>query len=71
MRHDPASVAIIIILRSLKMYGMAQAVTDLTGCCQTDANSSRFPYNSNLLGGEETGHSARAAARLVLKFSRL
>jgi len=30
MRHDPASAAIIIMLRSLKMYGMAQAVTDLT-----------------------------------------
>jgi DNA replication protein DnaC len=29
MRHDPASDAVIIMLRSLKMYGMAQAVTDL------------------------------------------
>ena len=29
MRHDPASGAIIIMLRSLKMYGLAQAVTDL------------------------------------------
>ena len=29
MRHDPASAAIVIMLRSLKMYGMAQAVTDL------------------------------------------
>lgn len=29
MRHDPASGAVIIMLRSLKMYGMAQAVTDL------------------------------------------
>jgi DNA replication protein DnaC len=29
MRHDPASGAILIMLRSLKMYGMAQAVTDL------------------------------------------
>jgi len=26
MRHDPASGAIIIMLRSLKMHGMAQAV---------------------------------------------
>ena len=25
MRHDPASGAIIIMLRSLKMHGMAQA----------------------------------------------
>jgi hypothetical protein len=29
MRHDPASSAIIIMPRSLKMHGMAQAVTDL------------------------------------------
>ena len=29
MRHDPASGAVVIMLRSLKMYGMAQAVTDL------------------------------------------
>ena len=29
MRHDPASGAIVIMLRSLKMHGMAQAVTDL------------------------------------------
>ncbi len=26
MRHDPASGAMIIMLRSLKMHGMAQAV---------------------------------------------
>ena len=29
MRHDPASGAVVIMLRSLKMHGMAQAVTDL------------------------------------------
>ena len=29
MRHDPAAAAIVIMLRSLKMYGLAQAVTDL------------------------------------------
>jgi DNA replication protein DnaC len=29
MRHDPGSAAIVIMLRSLKMYGMAQAVSDL------------------------------------------
>ena len=26
MRHDPAAGAIVIMLRSLKTYGMAQAV---------------------------------------------
>lgn len=30
MRHDPASGAIAIMLRSLKMHGMAQAVAELT-----------------------------------------
>ena len=30
MRHDPAAGAIVIMLRSLKMYGMAQAVGELT-----------------------------------------
>jgi len=29
MRHDPAAGAIVIMLRSLKMYGMALAVNDL------------------------------------------
>ena len=29
MRHDPAAGAIVIMLRSLKMYGMAQALIDL------------------------------------------
>ena len=29
MRHDPAGAALIIMLRSLKMPGMAQAVQDL------------------------------------------
>ncbi|MCL1630274.1 ATP-binding protein, partial [Roseibaca sp. V10] len=28
MRHDPAGAAIVIMLRSLKMPGMAQAVQD-------------------------------------------
>jgi DNA replication protein DnaC len=30
MRHDPAAAAIIIMLRSLKMHGMAQAAAELT-----------------------------------------
>ena len=29
MRHDPASASIVITLRSLKLFGMAQAVTEL------------------------------------------
>jgi hypothetical protein len=30
MRHNPASGAIVIMLKSLKMHGMAQAVGELT-----------------------------------------
>ena len=29
MRHDPASAAVVVMLRGLKMYGMAQAADDL------------------------------------------
>ena len=29
MRHDPASAAVVIMLKCLKMHGMAQAVGDL------------------------------------------
>ena len=29
MRHNPASAAIVIMLRTLKMFGMAHAVSDL------------------------------------------
>ena len=29
MRHDPASAAIVVMLRSLKMFGMAQAASEL------------------------------------------
>ncbi|MBN9335868.1 MAG: ATP-binding protein, partial [Devosia sp.] len=30
MRHNPASGAIVIMLKQLKMHGMAQAVGELT-----------------------------------------
>lgn len=29
MLHDPAGVSIVIMLRNLKLYGMANAVDDL------------------------------------------
>ena len=29
MRHVPASAAVVVMLKALKMYGMAQAVGDL------------------------------------------
>ncbi len=44
MRHDPASGALVIMLRSLKMNGMAQAVAELT---EQDRRPSRPPCRSS------------------------
>jgi len=50
MRHDPAAGAIVIMLRSLKMYGMAQAITDLieqgapdVRCCHEGLARASYP----------------------------
>ena len=61
MRHDPASAAIIIMLRSLKMYGMAQAVTDLMeqGAPAFDA---AVPMLSQLLKAEMAEREVRSIA---------
>src|SRR5215213_7656304 len=61
MRHDPASGAIVIMLRSLKMYGMAQAVTDLIeqGAPAFDA---AVPILSQLLKAEVAEREVRSIA---------
>ena len=61
MRHDPASGAIVIMLRSLKMYGMAQAVTDLMeqGAPAFDA---AVPVLSQLLKAELAEREVRSIA---------
>jgi DNA replication protein DnaC len=61
MRHDPASGAVIIMLRSLKMYGMAQAVTDLMeqGAPAFDA---AVPILSQLLKAELAEREVRSIA---------
>lgn len=61
MRHDPASAAVVIMLRSLKMYGMAQAVTDLIeqGAPAFDAS---VPILSQLLKAEMTEREVRSIA---------
>src|SRR6478735_1646858 len=61
MRHDPASAAVVIMLRNLKMYGMAQAVTDLIeqGAPAFDA---AVPILSQLLKAEMAEREVRSVA---------
>lgn len=61
MRHDPASAAIVIMLRSLKMYGMAQAVTDLTEQ-GAPAFETAVPMLSQLLKAEMAEREVRSIA---------
>lgn len=44
MRHDPASAAVVVMLKALKMYGMAQAVGDLI---EQGAQPSTLPCRSS------------------------
>ena len=61
MRHDPAGAAIVIMMRSLKMPGMAQAVQDLheQGSPAFDA---AIPMLSQLLKAEIAEREVRSIA---------
>jgi len=61
MRHDPAGAAIVIMLRSLKMYGMAQAANKLMeqGAPAFDA---AVPILSQLLKTGTTEREVRSIA---------
>jgi DNA replication protein DnaC len=61
MRHDPASAGIVIMLRSLKMFGMAQAVGELAeqGSPAFDA---AVPILSQLLKAETAEREVRSIA---------
>jgi DNA replication protein DnaC len=61
MRHDPAHAAIVIMLRRLKMYGMAQAVGELMeqGAPAFDA---AVPILSQLLKAETAEREVRSIA---------
>ncbi len=61
MRHDPASGAVVVMLKSLKMYGMAQAVADLMeqGAPAFDA---AVPVLSQLLKAEIAEREVRSIA---------
>jgi len=60
MRHDPASAAVVVMLRGLKMYGMAQAAGDLIeqGAPAFDA---AVPILSQLLKAEVSEREVRSS----------
>ena len=59
MRHDPASGAIVVMLRSLKMHGMPQAVTDLMEQ-GSPAFEAAIPILSQLLKAETAEREVRS-----------
>ncbi|TIL74341.1 MAG: ATP-binding protein, partial [Mesorhizobium sp.] len=61
MRHDPASGAIVIMLRSLKMHGMAHAVAELTEQA-APAFEAAIPILSQLLKAEMAEREVRSTA---------
>jgi DNA replication protein DnaC len=61
MRHDPASGAVVIMLRSLKMFGMAQAVEELVEQ-GAPAFEAAVPILSQLLKAEVAEREVRSIA---------
>ena len=61
MRHDPASGALVVMLRSLKMHGMAQAVDELTQQ-GSPAFEAAIPVLSQLLKAETAEREVRSRA---------
>src|SRR5580692_6712991 len=61
MRHDPASGALVIMLRSLKMYGMAQAIDELAQQ-GAPAFEAAIPVLSQLLKAETAEREVRSMA---------
>jgi len=61
MHHDPASGALIVMLRSLKMHGMAQAVGELTEQ-GSPAFEAAVPILSQLLKAEMAEREVRSTA---------
>jgi DNA replication protein DnaC len=61
MRHDPASAAIVIMLRELKMHGMAHAVAELAEQ-GAPAFEAAQPVLSQLLKAETAEREVRSVA---------
>jgi hypothetical protein len=68
MRHDPASAAIVIMLRELKMHGMAHAVAELAEQ-GSPAFEAAQPMLSQLLKAETAEREVRSVA-YQLKLAR-
>ena len=69
MRHDPASAALVIMLRELKMHGMAQAVAELAEQ-GAPAFEAAQPVLSQLLKAETAEREVRSVA-YQLKLAKL
>ncbi|WEK43188.1 MAG: IS21-like element helper ATPase IstB [Candidatus Sphingomonas colombiensis] len=61
MRHDPASAAVVVMLKALKMYGMADAVGDLIEQ-GAPAFATAVPILSQLLKAEMAEREMRSIA---------
>src|SRR6202789_992331 len=61
MRHNPAAGAVVIMLRTLKMHGMAQAVGELTEQ-GSPAFEAAVPILSQLLKAETAEREVRSTA---------
>ncbi len=61
MRHDPASAAVVVMLRGLKMHGMAQAANDLMEQ-GAPAFETAIPILSQLLKAETAEREVRSVA---------
>ena len=61
MRHNPAAGAVVIMLRTLKMHGMAQAVGELTEQ-GSPAFEAAVPILSQLLKAETADREVRSTA---------
>jgi DNA replication protein DnaC len=61
MRHDPAGAAVVVMLRGLKMYGMAQAVGELMEQ-GAPAFEAAVPILSQLLKAEIAEREVRSTA---------
>ncbi|MDR7097563.1 hypothetical protein J2X09_005339 [Hydrogenophaga laconesensis] len=59
MRHDPAIAAVVIMLRELKMHGMAQAVSELAEQ-GAPAFTAAQPILSQLLKAETAEREVRS-----------